>query len=62
MATVNLDQAIPVKEAARRLGISKDTLRRNVPSAELPFFRSPGGHRRYLPSDVEAYRARRQES
>lgn len=50
---------LSVAEAATLVGVSRDTLKRGVPSSELPYHRTPGGHRRYQRSDVEAYIARR---
>lgn len=54
-----LDEPLSVAETARAIGVSVDTVKRSIPPAELPFHRTPGGHRRYQRSDVEAYIARR---
>ena len=49
-----------VKEAAALLGVHEATLRRWTRQGYLQAFRTPGGHRRYLRSAVEALVARAQ--
>lgn len=41
-------------DAARILGASTKTVRRWAESGHLPVVRTPGGHRRFRRSDVEA--------
>lgn len=43
-------------EAAAILGVSRDTVVRAADRGEIPVRRTPGGQRRFDPSDVEAYR------
>lgn len=43
---------LKIKEATKRLGISENTLRRSGIPCEI----TPGGHRRYDPLIIEAYR------
>lgn len=45
---------IPIGEAARRLGVSIDTLRRWGRDGRIAEQRTLGGQRRYRPEDVEA--------
>lgn len=54
-----IDEPMSVTEAARLIGVSRDTVKRGISASELPFHRTPGGHRRYQRTDVEAYIARR---
>lgn len=56
-----VSRPLGVAEVATRLGVHRDTVKRGIPPEELPFFRTPGGHRRYRPDDVDAYLARRRE-
>lgn len=44
-------------EAAKRLGISKETLRRWSVSGAIPSINLHNGHRRYDPAALEAYLA-----
>lgn len=58
MASV-ADKWISVGEAAKRLGLSDDTIRRRCDEGKLRYFwtRPPdGGQRRISPASVEAYR------
>lgn len=53
---------IPIGEAARRLGISVDTLRRWSDDGTIEAVVLPSGHRRYSLADVEALIASRRAS
>jgi excisionase family DNA binding protein len=55
------DRALTVSEVAVRLGVHPDTVKRSISKDELPFFRTSGGHRRFLAEDVRAYIERRSE-
>lgn len=48
-------------QAARYLGVSEPTLRKWTDDGRLPVFRTPGGHRRYLRAELDAFRQRREE-
>jgi diguanylate cyclase (GGDEF)-like protein/excisionase family DNA binding protein len=48
------DAWLRLSEAAAVLGVSLNTLRRWSDSGRLPCYRSPGGHRRYRRTDIEA--------
>jgi len=50
---------LSISEAARRLGLSVDTVRALERTGELRAVRTPGGHRRFNPAVLDAYRARR---
>lgn len=43
------------REAARILRISQDTLSRMAQRGEINFKKTPGGHRRFLRSDIETH-------
>ena len=49
-------------EAARLLGVHPTTLRRWSDQGEVPYLRTPGGHRRFLREDLEVFLARRKRS
>jgi excisionase family DNA binding protein len=49
---------LSIGSAARRLGISVDTVRALEQSGELEAMRTPGGHRRFVPAVLDAYLAR----
>ena len=46
---------LTVAEAARRLGVSIETIRRYDKRGVLKTFRTDGGHRRFRVADVEAF-------
>ena len=48
-----MSQYLSVQLAARRLGVSTDTIRRWTDSGFLPCIRTPGGHRRMRREDVD---------
>lgn len=50
------DKLIPIGEAAKILGVSKDTLRRWDESGAFPAIKSPGAHRYYTRIQIELYR------
>lgn len=45
-------------QAARLLGVGVSTVQRLADSGGIPSMRTPGGHRRFRRSDLDAYRAR----
>jgi excisionase family DNA binding protein len=45
-------------EAARLLNISHDTLRRMALRSEITYFATPGGHRRFIRSEIESLRSK----
>lgn len=49
---------LSIGSAARRLGISVDTVRALEQSGELEAMRTPGGHRRFVPAVLDAHLAR----
>ena len=51
------DELIAPAEACVMLGVTDQTLRRWVDLGHLAAVRTPGGHRRYRRSDVEALTA-----
>ena len=51
------DELIAPAEACAMLGVTDQTLRRWVDLGHLAAVRTPGGHRRYRRSDVEALSA-----
>ena len=53
---------LTLSRAARFLGVHPTTLRRWADRGEIPYLRTPGGHRRFLREDLEAFLARRKRS
>jgi excisionase family DNA binding protein len=53
---------VSLGEAARLIGVSEPTLRKWTDSGRIAVFRTPGGHRRYLRSEIEAFRRSRDQS
>ncbi|HXH20916.1 MAG TPA: helix-turn-helix domain-containing protein [Dehalococcoidia bacterium] len=53
---------VSIGEAARLIGVSEPTLRKWTDSGRIAVFRTPGGHRRYLRSEIEAFRRSRDQS
>jgi excisionase family DNA binding protein len=49
---------LSIGAAARRLGLSVDTVRAQEQTGELEATRTPGGHRRFAPAVLDAYLAR----
>jgi len=54
-------QWFTVGEAARFIGVSEPTLRKWTDTGKIAAFRTPGGHRRYLRSELEHFRSSRAE-
>ena len=53
--TYSDDDSLPIGDAARRLGVSVDTLREWDATGKLPSaYRTPGNQRRYRRADIEA--------
>jgi len=48
------DKIFSISEAAEHLGVSALTLRKWVAQAKVRAFRTPGGHRRFRKSDLDA--------
>jgi excisionase family DNA binding protein len=59
---VGADVWVSVGEAARLIGVSEPTLRKWTDSGRIAVFRTPCGHRRYLRSELDAFRRSREES
>jgi excisionase family DNA binding protein len=59
---VGTDVWVSVGEAARLIGVSEPTLRKWTDDGRIAVFRTPGGHRRYLRSELDAFRRSREES
>ena len=55
--TAHVPPFLTSSEAALRLGISIDTLKRAAHRNELPSTKTPGGHFRFRPEDVEQFAA-----
>lgn len=53
---VNTKSSLPIGEAAQRLGLSVDTVRRLEREGKLKAERTKGGHRRFRPEVIEAFR------
>src|SRR5436189_3791600 len=53
-----MDKLLSVGQVARRLRVSVDVVRSLDERGELKGRRTPGGHRRYLPADVDRVIAR----
>lgn len=53
IADSEIPQHIPIGKAAEMVGVSIDTLRRWDKSGKVQSYRSPGGHRYFLQSDLE---------
>lgn len=51
------DALVSVSEAARRLGVTVDTVRRWETSGHIKATRTPGGQRRFSLSEVERVKA-----
>lgn len=50
---------LSLKQAAQQLGVHPTTLRRWADNGEIPVMLTPGGHRRFLVSDIERFAAER---
>ena len=46
---------VSVQEAARMIGVSKDTIRNYADKGVLPVNRTEGGHRRFKAQDIMRY-------
>lgn len=53
---------LSISQTAERLGLAVDTVRQLERRGELEAVRTAGGHRRFHPDDVEAYRRKRKAS
>ncbi len=47
------DTPMTIGAAAQRFGVSRDTLRRWADAGKIPVIVTPGGQRRFRPSDLE---------
>lgn len=54
-------ELMQVREAARALGVSENTIRRWEDRGLIPAVRLPSGVRRFRPEDIESARARMYE-
>ncbi len=52
---------LTVTEAAKLLGVTEPTLRKWTDSGRIAVFRTPGGHRRYLRTEIEIFRRSSEE-
>ena len=55
-------QWLSLSEAGTLLGVHPTTLRRWADSGSIPYFRTPGGHRRFRASDLNAWMQGKQAS
>ncbi|HLE28657.1 MAG TPA: helix-turn-helix domain-containing protein [Anaerolineales bacterium] len=62
MAALNGDEWLNLGEAAEILGVHPSTLRAWADHGEIPAHRTPGKHRRFRRTDVEAWAVARRES
>ena len=44
---------LTIGEAAARVGVSVDTLRRYATDGKVAYLRTPGGQRRFRPDDID---------
>lgn len=49
-------KAVGISDAARRLGVHHNTLRKWVDRGIIPAIRLPSGHRRFDPNELERFR------
>src|SRR5947208_10104453 len=54
MTTVERGDWLTLGEASRILGVDPDTLRRWADSGKIEVFTTPGGHRRFMRSSIDA--------
>jgi excisionase family DNA binding protein len=52
---IQAEKWVSLPEAARQLGVHSSTLRRWANNGDIPFMRTPGGHRRFVLSDIERF-------
>ncbi|MDX1416021.1 MAG: helix-turn-helix domain-containing protein [Candidatus Promineifilaceae bacterium] len=57
----DLAQWLPLGQAAERLGVHSTTLRRWADNGVIPFLLTPGGHRRFTISDLDAFQSMRRQ-
>ena len=57
----NDEEWLSLSRAAALLGVHSMTLRRWSDSGRFPYYRTPGGHRRFALADIESYIARQKE-
>lgn len=50
-----VEQWLPLGRAAKRLGVHPTTLRRWADKGDIPCLLTPGGHRRFLLTDLDAF-------
>ena len=55
MATRDDSEWLTLGQAARFLGVAQSTIRKWSDSGRVPAFYTPGGHRRYRRTDLEAF-------
>jgi excisionase family DNA binding protein len=58
-AKVPQEPWLSLKQASQQLGVHPTTLRRWADNGEIPVMLTPGGHRRFLVSDIERFAAER---
>ena len=49
------DRTLTAVQVARRFNVSRTTVAKWADAGHLPSFRTPGGQRRFLESDIDAY-------
>jgi excisionase family DNA binding protein len=59
MSETEKSSQLSLAEASRRLGVHTTTLRRWADAGAIPVYITPGGHRRFASSDIEALIARK---
>lgn len=52
--TTTPDETLRTGAAAKRLGVSRATVRRWADAGLLPYLRFPSGQRRFRPADIDA--------
>lgn len=52
---INPEEWLTLPQAAEQLGVHQTTLRRWADHGDIPFMRTPGGHRRFAQRDLEQF-------
>lgn len=49
------EYTLTTRQVAEQLGISDEAVYRAVKTGQIPCIRTPGGHRRFRPKDIDRY-------